>query len=84
MTDELVIRPEPLELVFDTKELAIEVGDTLVELQLDQATTLEIDSTALEVLALEAAPAWVWNTKVTVSATPPSAPKVGDVWIVRT
>ena len=83
MTDvELVIGTEFLEVAFvDSTELAFINESFEITVQAD--AELVIEPGLVEVLALDAAPGWVFATRITVSNTPPASPRIGDVWIVR-
>lgn len=79
---EIVITPDPLELVLeDGTEIVIQEDGTEVVVQNNEEIVISNDE--LQVLALDAAPAWVYATKVTVSSTPPANPKIGDIWVVK-
>lgn len=82
-TFELVITSNPLEVVFeDGTELVIDF-DTQEIVLVDADAEVLIQSDDLEVLALDAAPKWVYDTKVTVSSTAPANPSIGDLWVIR-
>lgn len=80
---EIVIASDFTEVALeDGTELVIADQGVQVDVQADAEVLIDDDS--IEILAIEAAPDWVWNTKVTVSSTAPTNPKIGDLWVVRT
>jgi hypothetical protein len=85
MTDvyEIVVISDPLEVALEDSTELVFLDDS-TELAIEGNLELLIDDDSIEILALEAAPDWVWNTKVTVSSTAPSNPRIGDLWVVRT
>jgi hypothetical protein len=79
---ELVIGSEFLEVALtDSTELAFVTE--LFEVTVQAEAEVLIEQGLIEVLALDAVPAWVLATKITVSNTAPANPRIGDVWIVK-
>lgn len=81
-TTELLLVPQQLELIFkDGTELVF--VDQGLEFAVQADAEVVINNSEIEIVAIDAAPQWVYSTKVTVSSTPPVSPKLNDIWIVK-
>lgn len=80
METEVLVTADVTEVIFDDlTELVLSEENT--ELTIEQEVELALSIEDIEVLALDAAPDWVWGTKITVSTAAPVNPRIGDVWI---
>ena len=82
METEVVVSAEITEVAFLDATVLV-VPEDNYEVLVETDAEILITQEAIEILALEAAPAWTWSTKITVSSTPPVNPRLGDVWIVK-
>lgn len=74
------IKQETLKLSFPESGYLVSFEDgTRVAIK-EEPVIITADSETLKVVTMGQAPDWTFQTKITVSGTAPTAPRVGDVW----
>lgn len=74
------VKPEITKLVFPGKDLKLTFQNGTKLNVSTEVKKLVFNSDSLKIVKLGQAPDWTFQTKITVSASAPNAPRVGDVW----